>query len=83
MAEYDIIIKGGTIIDGTNIPRYTGDLAIKGDRIVKMGGLRGSTATKTLDASGLIVAPASLTFTPATMPRSNGTPIALCRDGTA
>ena len=57
MAEYDIIIKGGTIVDGTNIPRYTGDLAIKGDRIVKMGGLRGSTATKTLDASGLIVAP--------------------------
>ena len=57
MADYDIIIRGGTIVDGTRTPRYIGDLAIKGDRIAKMGGLRNSTAAKVLDASGLIVAP--------------------------
>ena len=57
MAEYDIIIKGGTIVDGTRIPRYVSDLAIKGGRIAKIGGLRGSGADKVLDASGLIVAP--------------------------
>ena len=57
MAEYDIIIRGGTIVDGTRTPRYISDIAIKGGRIAKMGGLRGAQATKVLDASGLIVAP--------------------------
>ena len=57
MAEYDIIIRKGTIVDGTRAPRYVGDLAIKDGKIAKMGGLRGSGADKVLDASGLIVAP--------------------------
>ena len=57
MAEYDIVIRGGTIVDGVRTPRYMSDIAIKGDRIAKIGGLRGGTATKVLDASGLIVAP--------------------------
>ena len=57
MAEYDIIIKGGTIVDGTRTPRYISDLGIKDGRIAKIGGLRGSGATKVLDASGLIIAP--------------------------
>jgi len=57
MAEYDIIIKSGTIVDGTGAPRYIGDMAIKDGKIAKIGGLRGSGAGQTLDASGLIVAP--------------------------
>ena len=57
MAEYDIIIREGTIVDGARTPRYVGDLAIKDGRIAKIGGLRGATASKVLDASGLIVAP--------------------------
>ena len=57
MAEFDTIIKGGTIVDGTRAPRYTSDLAIKDGRIAQIGGLRGSQADKVLDASGLIVAP--------------------------
>ena len=57
MAEYDIIIKGGTIVDGTRTPRYVSDIAIKGDKIARIGGLRGGEAPKVLDASGLIVAP--------------------------
>ena len=57
MAEYDILIKGGTIVDGTRTPRYVSDLAVKDGKIAKIGGLRGSGATKVLDASGLIVAP--------------------------
>ena len=57
MVDYDIIIKGGTIVDGTLTPRYPGDLAIKDGRIAKIGGLRHATADKVLDASGLIVAP--------------------------
>ena len=57
MAEYDIIIKGGTIVDGTRTPRYVSDLAIKDGRIAKIGGLHNSSAGRVLDASGLIVAP--------------------------
>ncbi len=57
MAEYDIIIKGGTIVDGTRTPRYVSDLAIKDGKVAKIGGLRGSSAGQVLDASGLIVAP--------------------------
>ena len=57
MAEYDIIIKGGTVVDGTRTPRYVSDLAIKDGKIAKIGGLRGAIATEILDASSLIVAP--------------------------
>ena len=57
MSEFDTIIKGGTIVDGLLTPRYNSDVAIKDGRIVQIGGLRGSTAKKVLDASGLIVAP--------------------------
>ena len=57
MANYDIIIKGGTIVDGTRVPRYISDIAIKDGIIAKIGGFVGSTADKVLDAKGLIVAP--------------------------
>ena len=60
MAEYDIIIRGGTIVDGTGMPRYVSDLAIKDGKVAKIGGLRGSGATQLLDASGLIVAPGAV-----------------------
>ena len=57
VASYYIIIRGGTIVDGTLTPRYVSDLAIRDGRIAQIGGLRGSSAAKVLDASGLIVAP--------------------------
>ena len=57
MANYDIIIKGGTVVDGTRVPRYISDIAIKDGKIAKIGGFVGSTADKVLDAKGLIVAP--------------------------
>ena len=54
---YDIIIKGGTIVDGLRTPRYVDDVAIKDGRIVRIGGVRTNEAARVLDASGLIVAP--------------------------
>jgi N-acyl-D-amino-acid deacylase len=33
MADYDIIIKGGTVVDGTRTPRYVSDIAIKDGKI--------------------------------------------------
>ena len=57
MTDYDIHIKGGTIVDGTRVPRYRGDVWIKDGRIVQMGGRATGTAARTIDAEGLIVAP--------------------------
>ena len=57
MAEFDTIIKDGTVIDGSRVPRYRADIGIKGGKIAKIGRLKSSDAAKVLDASGLIVAP--------------------------
>ena len=56
MAEFDVIIKDGTIIEGTRVPRCKGDLGIKDGKIAKIGRLNTSDAKKVLDARGLIVA---------------------------
>jgi N-acyl-D-amino-acid deacylase len=55
--EYDIIIKGGTLIDGTNTPRKVTDIGIRDGRIAKVGGLNGASGARVVDASGRIVAP--------------------------
>ena len=57
MADYDIIITGGTIVDGTRTPRYVSDIGIKDGKIAQIGGLKGKTADRVLDAAGRIVAP--------------------------
>ncbi len=57
MAEYDIQIKGGTIVDGTRVPRFHGDLFIKDGKIAQVGGRANGFAKKVIDADGLIVAP--------------------------
>jgi N-acyl-D-amino-acid deacylase len=54
--EYDLLIKNGTVVDGTRIPAYRGDIGIRNGRIVAIGNLR-EGAKRTLDATGHIVAP--------------------------
>lgn len=54
---YDVIIKNGKIIDGSGNPWASGDLAIRGDRIVKIGRLNSTSARRTIDAHNLVVAP--------------------------
>ena len=53
---HDIVIRGGTIIDGAGRPAFTGDVAIAGDRIVGVGDKAGP-ARRDIDASGLLVTP--------------------------
>src|SRR5919106_5912590 len=55
-AEYDVLIRGGTLVDGTGRPATVGDLAIRGDRIAAAGRVDG-TGEVTIDATGLMVAP--------------------------
>ena len=53
---HDIVIRGGTIIDGTGKAAFTGDLAIAGDRIAGVGG-RQDPGRREIDATGLLVTP--------------------------
>ena len=55
--QYDLLIKNGRIIDGSGRPGYMADLAIKGDRIVRIGNLKNAKAARVIDAAGMVVAP--------------------------
>jgi len=55
--EYDVVIMNGKIVDGTGNPWFYGDVAIRGDRIVKVGRVVPAQTKRTIDARGLIVAP--------------------------
>src|SRR4051812_28762460 len=53
---YDLLIKNGTVIDGTGTPRYRADVAVKDGKIAEIGKISDSSA-KTINASGAVVAP--------------------------
>jgi dihydroorotase/N-acyl-D-amino-acid deacylase len=55
--QFDVLIKNGRIVDGSGRAAYVADVAIKDDRIVQIGNLSKATATRTIDAQGLVVAP--------------------------
>ncbi len=53
----DLILKGGTVVDGTGGPKRTADVALKGDRIIAVGEVVKGPKTKVIDVAGMIVAP--------------------------
>ncbi|HEY3231064.1 MAG TPA: amidohydrolase family protein [Roseiflexaceae bacterium] len=53
---YDLLIRAGTIVDGSGAPAFTGDVAVQGGLIVAIGDVDGA-AHRTLDADGLLVTP--------------------------
>jgi N-acyl-D-amino-acid deacylase len=56
-AQYDVLITGGHVIDGSGNPWYAGDVGIRGDRIAAIGDLSGAHARQVIDATGLVVSP--------------------------
>lgn len=56
-ASYDLIVRGGTVLDGNGSAPARGDIGITGDRIVAVGDLSDGRAGRVIDASGLMVAP--------------------------
>lgn len=56
--DYDVLIRGGTVFDGSLAPRRITDVAIRGDRIVEVGAIPASaTAARVIDATGKYVTP--------------------------
>ena len=55
--DFDVLITGGTVVDGTGAPGRAADVGIAGDTIAAIGDLAGRTARRTIDATGLVVAP--------------------------
>ena len=55
--EYDVLIKNGHVIDGSGRAGYNADVAIKGDRIARIGKLTNARAARVVDATGMVVAP--------------------------
>ncbi len=56
---YDLLLRGGTVVDGTGAERFRADVAVQGDRIVRVTreGLPRDSGRRALEASGLVVAP--------------------------
>ncbi len=54
--SYDLLFRGGRIVDGSGLPSYLADIAIKDGKIVELGRIRGGAA-KTINVDGLVVAP--------------------------
>ncbi|HVP48347.1 MAG TPA: D-aminoacylase [Bryobacteraceae bacterium] len=55
--DFDLLIRGGRIVDGAGNPSFLGDIGIRNDRIAAMGQLAGATARRTIDATALTVTP--------------------------
>ena len=55
--EHDLMITGGTVVDGTGAEPIKADLAVTDGRITRIGDLAGDSAAETIDASGKIVTP--------------------------
>ncbi len=54
---YDVLIRNGRIVDGSGNPWFSGDVAIRGNRIAAIGKLGNANATRVIDAKGMVVAP--------------------------
>ena len=55
--QYDLVIKNGRVVDGTGNPWVYADVAIQNGRIIRVGTIPATEAKRTIDATGLIVAP--------------------------
>ncbi len=56
-ADFDLLIKGGRVVDGTGSPAVLADVAVLGGKIARIGKLTGADAKKVINATGLVVAP--------------------------
>ena len=60
MPEFDLVIRGGIVVDGTGLPRIRADVGIRDGRVAMVSGRINAAGAKELDASGCIVAPGAI-----------------------
>ncbi len=54
---FDVLITGGKVVDGTGAPAFPADVWVKGRQVAHVGNLHGAVSARTIDATGLVVAP--------------------------
>jgi N-acyl-D-amino-acid deacylase len=57
MADFDLVVRGGMVVDGTRAPRFRSDIGVRNGRIAKIGRIQSHQGAKVVDADGQIVAP--------------------------
>jgi dihydroorotase/N-acyl-D-amino-acid deacylase len=55
--QYDLLIRNGLVVDGSGRPGYLADVAINGDRLLRIGKLKNASGAREIDAAGMVVAP--------------------------
>lgn len=55
--DFDLLVRGGKVVDGTGNPWFRADVGIKAGKVAAIGDLKGKTAARVIEAAGLVVAP--------------------------
>jgi dihydroorotase/N-acyl-D-amino-acid deacylase len=71
-ADFDLVIRGGRIVDGTGNPWFVGDVGVKGDTIVAVGPRLEPGGARVIEAKGLVVAPGFIDVHAHVEPREGG-----------
>ena len=53
---FDLVVRGATVVDGTGLPAYRADVAVRGERIARIGRIE-DDARRSIDGDGLVLAP--------------------------
>jgi N-acyl-D-aspartate/D-glutamate deacylase len=81
VAPFDVILRGGTVVDGTGRPGYRADIGVRGSHIVRIGDLSRDSGVTVIDASGLMVAPGFINIHSHAVPAALGTAGNMLRQG--
>lgn len=68
--SFDLLLRGGTVVDGTGAEPRTADVGIRDDRVAAIGDLTAATANTVIDAAGLLLAPGFVDCTRMSTPTS-------------
>lgn len=80
-APYDLVLRGGTVVDGTGGGMRLADVGIRGDRIVRVGNLARASSREVLDVRGRMIAPGFINVHSHANPRALGTAANLLTQG--